>query len=297
MDIPAQHSQNPSFRVHAITLDLDDTLWPIAPVMIRAETVLGEWLRRHAPRTAAHWPAEAMCALRDEVAAEHPHLAHDYTRQRLITLERMLRAAGDDIALVQPAFDAFFAARCEVEHYDDSVEALDRLAASVPLAALSNGNADLHRIGLMHLFRFQLGAREHGAAKPDASIFHAACTRLDYAPAQVLHVGDDIEMDVLGAHEAGLRTCWINRADDNGQVRTWPREDIRPDLAFLTLAALADWLDVNVAAAAAAGSSADPSTDASQLDSSKPGSSKPGSSKPDPSNTQAPHSNASQSTT
>ena len=234
-----------NFPVHAITLDLDDTLWPIAPVMVRAETVLGEWLREHAPRTAAHWPAEAMRALRQQVADEHPQLAHDFTRQRLIMLERMLRAADDDIALVQPAFDAFFDARCDVEHYDDSVAALDRLAARVPLAALSNGNADLQRIGLMHLFRFQLGAREHGAAKPDASIFHAACTQLDCAPAQVLHVGDDIEMDVIGAHQAGLRTCWINRAADDGSVKTWPRDDLRPDLAFSDLAALADWLDAN----------------------------------------------------
>lgn len=238
-----------SFPIRAITLDLDDTLWPIAPVMVHAETVLGDWLRRHAPRTAAHWPVAAMRTLRDEVAAEHPQLAHDYTRQRMITLERMLQAAGDDIALVQPAFDAFFAARCEVEHYDDSLEALDRLAARVPLAALSNGNADLHRIGLMHVFRFQLGAREHGAAKPDAGIFHAACQRLDCAPAQVLHVGDDIEMDVVGAHQAGLRTCWINRADGNGNLRTWPRDDLQPDLTVTTLAALADWLDASPAAA------------------------------------------------
>src|SRR5687768_201622 len=103
-----------NFPVHAITLDLDDTLWPIAPVIQRAETALGEWLRRHAPRTAERWSVAAMRALRDEVAAEHPHLAHDFTRQRLITLERMLRAAGDDVALVQPAFDTFFAARCDV---------------------------------------------------------------------------------------------------------------------------------------------------------------------------------------
>lgn len=231
------------FPVHAITLDLDDTIWPIGPVIVRAETAMGEWLREHAPRTAAHWPLEAMRALRDEVAAEHPQLAHDFTRQRLITLERMLHAAGDDVALAAPAFDAFFAARCDVRHYDDSLDALDRLAARVPLAALSNGNADLHRIGLMHVFRFQLGAREHGAAKPAASIFHAACRQLGCAPAQVLHVGDDVEMDVVGAARAGLRSCWINRPDDAGVHRRWPRSDLRPDLEFSTLAALADWLD------------------------------------------------------
>ncbi|CAA9327814.1 MAG: Hydrolase [uncultured Lysobacter sp.] len=231
------------FPVHAITLDLDDTIWPIAPVIPRAEAALDTWLREHAPRTAQRWSVDATRALRDRVAAEHPHLAHDFTRQRMITLERMFESAGDDVALAEPAFETFFAARCEVTHYDDSVEALERLAARVPLAALSNGNACLKRIGLMRLFRFQLGAREHGAAKPAASIFHAACTQLGVAPAQVLHVGDDIEMDVVGAHRAGLRTCWINRPDAAGALRAWPHADVRPDLEFSTLAALADWLD------------------------------------------------------
>ena len=227
-----------SFPVHAITLDLDDTIWPIGPVIGRAEPALGAWLQQPAPRTAVRWPRAAMRALRDEVAAEHPQLAHDFTRQRMIALERMLHAAGDDIALAAPAFDAFFAARCEVVHYDDSLPALERMAARAPLAALSNGNADLHRIGLMHVFRFQLGAREHGAAKPSASIFHAACRQLGCAPAHVLHVGDDVEMDIVGGARAGLRTCWINR-----EQRDWPRADLRPDLEFTTLTALADWLD------------------------------------------------------
>lgn len=232
-----------SFPVRAITLDLDDTIWPIAPVIVRAEAALGAWLREHAPRTAARWPAEAMRALRDRVSADRPDLAHDFTRQRHIALEQMLREADDDVALAAPAFDAFFAARCAVEHYDDSLEALDRLAARVPLAALSNGNACLRTIGLMHLFRFQLGAREHGAAKPAASIFLAACEQLQCAPSEVLHVGDDIDMDVVGAHRAGLRSCWINRADAGGRRREWPHSHVTPDLEFDTLAALADWLD------------------------------------------------------
>lgn len=227
-----------SFPVRAITLDLDDTIWPIAPVMIRAESVLDAWLRQHAPRAAERFPIEAMRELRDRIAAERPDLAHDFTQQRRLTLEHMLRETGEDLALVAPAFDVFFAARCEVEHYADSEKALARLAARVPLAALSNGNADLQRIGLMPLFRFQLGAREHGRAKPDASIFHAACSRLEVEPAQVLHVGDDIEMDIVGGARAGLRTCWINR-----EGRQWPHAELRPDLEFTTLAALADWLD------------------------------------------------------
>jgi FMN hydrolase / 5-amino-6-(5-phospho-D-ribitylamino)uracil phosphatase len=232
-----------TFPIHAITLDLDDTIWPVWPAIMRAEAALDAWLVEHAPRTAARWPMEARRVLREQVDAEHPHLAHDFTRQRLITLERMLRDAGDDVALVDAAFEAYFAARCEVEHYDDSVDALTRLAARAPLAALSNGNACLTRIGLMPLFRFQLGAREHGRAKPDPSIFLAACERLGVAPQHVLHVGDDAEMDIVGAHRAGLRTCWINRVEHAPTPRTWSHAHVQPDLEFPTLAALADWLD------------------------------------------------------
>jgi len=234
-----------TFPVRAITLDLDDTIWPIAPVIVQAEQALDAWLRAHAPRTAAQWPLERVRALRDEVAESRPDLAHDFTQQRMLTLAHMFESSGDDVALAVPAFEVFFAARCDVAHYDDSVASLERLAARVPLAALSNGNACLQRIGLMPLFQFQLGAREHGAAKPAASIFHAACTRLEVPPAQVLHVGDDVEMDVVGAQRAGLRTCWIKRPDARGATPAWPRSDLRPDLEFPTLAALADWLDAS----------------------------------------------------
>lgn len=230
-----------SLPIRAITLDLDDTLWPIAPVIARAERALHDWFARRAPGVLERHTIESMRALRDAVAAEFPELSHDYTAQRRIALERLLREADEDVTLAEEAFETFFAACCEVEHYEDTVEALERLSARVPLAALSNGNACLTRIGLMPLFRFQLGAREHGRAKPDASIFHAACARLGCAPHEVLHVGDDVEMDVLGAHRAGLRSVWLNR-----ERRAWPHAQPRPDLEFHSLAALADWLDAHL---------------------------------------------------
>ena len=236
-----------SFTVRAITLDLDDTLWPFAPIGARIERVLDDWMREHSPRTATRFPIDAMRALRDRVFADNPQLIHDLSTLRRMTLEQALRESGDDVALVDAAYDAFYAARNEVECYPDSIAALERIAARVPVAALSNGNADLARIGLARHFQFQLGSREHGAAKPDASIFHAACDRLGHAPIDVLHVGDNVEMDVLGAARAGLRSCWINRRDDQGGFADWPHDDIHPDLHFDTLTALADWLDARPA--------------------------------------------------
>ena len=40
-------------RVRAISIDLDDTLWPIWPTITRAEAVLLQWLTEQAPATAA----------------------------------------------------------------------------------------------------------------------------------------------------------------------------------------------------------------------------------------------------
>lgn len=222
----------------ALSLDLDDTLWPIWPSIERAEKALDDFLREHCPRTAQRFPVHRMRRLRETIAAEYPQYAHDFTRQRRLSLERALRESGDDEAHAEPAFEAFYATRNQVEFYPDARDALARLSVRWPLAALTNGNADLARIGIDSHFRCFVSAREHGHAKPDAPIFHHTCERLGVAPADVLHVGDDPLLDVVGARRAGLRSCWINRRRER-----WPAGLPRPDLEFDTLAGLADWLD------------------------------------------------------
>lgn len=227
-----------TFPIRAITLDLDDTLWPFPPIGARIERVLHDWMLLHSPATAALYPVAAMRRLRQRVLDANPQLVHDMPALRRMTLEQALHESGADPALLEPAYEVFCAERNRVEFYPDSLAALARIAARLPVMALSNGNADLRRIGIGHHFVFQLGAHEHGAAKPDASIFLAACARLELPPGLVLHVGDHHEMDVAGACRAGLRSCWLNR---EGQA--WASRELRPDLEFDTLAALADWLD------------------------------------------------------
>ncbi|RBD12326.1 HAD family hydrolase, partial [Xanthomonas oryzae pv. oryzae] len=156
-----------SFHIRAITLDLDDTLWPFAPIGARIDQMLYDWMREHSPVTAERFPVEAMRALCERSFADNPHLHHDLSALRRLTLEMALRESGGDLALLEPAYEVFYAARNQVECYPDVLDALARIAAHVPVAALSNGNADLQRIGLMHHFAFQLGSREHGSAKPD----------------------------------------------------------------------------------------------------------------------------------
>lgn len=229
-------------QIRAITFDLDDTLWPIAPAMLRAEQRLQDWLQAHCPQSAAAFPIEGMRALRDRVADANPHLAHDFSAQRRLSLREALLPHGYAEDHVEGAFNAFYAARNQVECYADSLPALKRLAARFPLAAITNGNADLDAIGLQHFFRFSLRAADFGSAKPAVEIFHAACEKLNLAPSEVLHVGDDPALDVVGAHRAGLHCAWLNRtplAWSSLQVA----EPAEPDFVVRDLAELADILD------------------------------------------------------
>jgi len=200
-------------QLRALTLDLDDTLWPIMPTIARAEATLQSWLERHAPRTAAAHDIDAMRRLRAQVALDSPQWSHDLSALRRESIRRALAAAEDDPALADEAFEVFFAERQRVDCFDDVLPALERLAGRYTLLALTNGNADLERVGLATWFRGGfLGAREFGFAKPDARIFLAACERLGCAPGEVLHVGDDPVLDVAGAQGAGLHAGWIERA-------------------------------------------------------------------------------------
>jgi len=122
-----------------------------------------------------------------------------------------LSQAGDDPGLAGPAFAHFFDHRQRVELYPDVAAALAGLASRLPLLALTNGNADLARIGLAGHFVGVLSAREFGVGKPEPAFFLEACRRLGCSPGEVLHVGDDWRLDIEGADGAGLASAWIRR--------------------------------------------------------------------------------------
>lgn len=228
----------------ALTLDLDDTLWPVRPALERADQAVDAWLQQHHPEVARAWPIEVMRELRAQVALERHDLAHDFTTQRQLTFKHVFASCGVTEAPIQALWEIYFAERNNVELYPDSLPALRRITARWPLASLTNGNADLQRIGIHAHFAHHVCARDSGVAKPDPRIFLAAAERLGVAPGQILHVGDDPAMDMAGARDAGLRTAWINR-----EGLPWPAELGRPpELDLRDMTALADWLEAQAVA-------------------------------------------------
>lgn len=224
--------------LRALSLDLDDTLWPVAPALEAADRAVDDYLKAHFPRVAQTWPITAMRALRTQMADTHPELAHDFTAQRQLTLREAFHRCGIAAAPIDTLWEIYFSARNAVTLYPDSLPALAQLAARWPLASLTNGNADLARTGVAAHFHCAVAAREVGVGKPDPRIFHAAASRLGVATGELLHVGDDPELDVLGARRAGLRTAWVNRAG-----KPWPEAlGAAPDLTVHDLGELVDRL-------------------------------------------------------
>ena len=116
----------------------------------------------------------------------------------------------------------------------DAVPALDFLSTRFPVVALSNGNADIGRIGIKHYFQANVSAHEFGVGKPDPRIFHAAAGAVDATPCEVLHIGDDAMLDVLGGLNAGMQTAWLNRTSN-----TW-KHGASPHITVASLTELCD---------------------------------------------------------
>ena len=222
----------------AVLFDLDDTLWPIAPVIAQAELTLYAWLLQHAPRVAAVHSIDSLRQARLDLLASRPDYHLDLGQLRRAGLHAAFAQAGEDSARVELAMACFFAARNAVALYDDVLPGLERLGRKVLVGSISNGNADLRAIGLSHHFKVSVAAHELGCAKPDAAIFLSACRALNVAPQDAVYVGDDVLLDVRGAQQAGLRAVWLNRTGSTRHLE----HGVVPDAICTDFGELLDWL-------------------------------------------------------
>lgn len=221
--------------IRLITFDLDDTLWDVAPVLESAEAALRAWLERNAPRLSAV-PVEHLWEIRSRLLAGEPALKHRISELRRRVLFSALQEAGyattEAREMAEQAFQTFLAARHEVQLFPEVQPTLEILANHYILGVLTNGNADVHRLGLADYFRFALCAEDLGIGKPDPQPFREALRRGGVSAEQAVHVGDHPSDDIQGARRAGLRAVWYNPAG-----KPWSHEGT-PDAEIRSLAEL-----------------------------------------------------------
>ena len=106
--------------IKVITFDLDNTLWDVQRVMIKAEQHLHSWLTAEVPEVVEHYSGEALRDLRTTVLAEHPNLVHDLSKLRRTVGDRHLSfddqsgASAPDIRRARETFGQLNAEPWEV---------------------------------------------------------------------------------------------------------------------------------------------------------------------------------------
>ena len=225
----------PAPGVACVTFDLDGTFWPTSPPLWEAQDELARLVAEALPKASAAGActSKALKAAAAKAYEEAPRAAHDLTRVREVSLERIARAHGDEpaaevAAAVTAGFVAVRSTACNPHVYADVVPALKALRWARPgvaIGTLTNGNCDAAKVDkLAGLHDFCVTARDAGAAKPHLAPFLAAqhkaravdAARDRVCHASTVHVGDSLKDDVLGALALGQRAVWLDRGDGGG---------------------------------------------------------------------------------
>lgn len=125
------------------------------------------------------------------------------------------RASGrrqGDYAALSEAFVA--ERRARIRTFPGVVDALAQLRRHFPLALLTNGPGDLQRLklkrtGLEPYFDVIIVSAEAGLAKPRPEIFALTCDAIGVPTDRTIMIGDDWELDVMGARAAGLTAILV----------------------------------------------------------------------------------------
>jgi len=210
-------------RLKVITFDLDDTLWPARPVLEQAERETYIWFSNHAACITDRFSPAAMLQFRIELMRNNNSLRHRISDLRKHCYQQLALASGYNnqqaTAIAERAFQVFIDWRQRVTCFAGVDTTLAALSNSYLLGAVTNGNANLEKIGVGKYFDFCISAEALNASKPDPLVF---ATVLQHAqeksasavePQQVVHVGDDLQADVVGAAQAGFNTVWLRQPE------------------------------------------------------------------------------------
>ncbi|MEU9114766.1 HAD family hydrolase [Streptomyces sp. NPDC048483] len=204
--------------VHAVLWDLDDTLFDYtgsdrtgALRHLEAEGLVAAYGGEEA--ALARWRNAMETEFARFLAGEVGFLDHRRARARTFL---GLELSDDEADAWFGRYIAYYEASWVL--FPDSVPALEALAPLVRQAVLSNsGTANQERkltaLGIRAHFEAVLCADELGHAKPAPEAFTAACEALGLPPQEVVYVGDRLDIDALGARDAGLTAVWLDRTD------------------------------------------------------------------------------------
>ena len=200
--------------IQLITFDLDNTLWDVDTVIVKAESKMREWMKTHVPESLKYYSQEFLPDLRQRVVSENPEKRFDLTFMRLEILFKVMQLCGqpDDMAKLnaERAFDIFFEFRNQVNFFSGAISMLEGLQDKYIIYALTNGNADIEKTGLKKYMQGAISAADVSASKPNPQMFQRVSEITDVPPQNSIHIGDNLVDDIEGAANANFLSIWVN---------------------------------------------------------------------------------------
>ena len=206
--------QKPNPSIDLVTFDLDNTLWDVMQTIIAAEKLLRGWMAEHTPAALGIYASERVGDIREQVLKTHDDKRHDLSFLRIAVLRQCMLAAdmspADADENAKQAFAVFFAGRNDVAFYPNAIATLETLSQQYALYALTNGNADVERVGIGRFFSGAVSSADVGASKPDQQMFTTVLAQAGVPADRAVHIGDHLSDDIFGANRAGMRSIWFN---------------------------------------------------------------------------------------
>jgi len=229
-----------------IFFDLDDTLLDDRGAQSRYLPLVYAAWRDRLPHSEQDFPSVWRTALQHHfdrhIRGELSYV--DQRRERMRTVFQAPALTDDEADRRMQEFLEIYEASWQL--FDDVLPVLDALGTR-QLGVITNGTdvqqrGKLERLGIADRFAVILTSEAAGLGKPDPRIFVQAASRLNAAPEQCVHVGDDWIRDVEGARGAGFRAVWLERWLDRHPHSGTPRQD-RSVSCITTLTQLLDLVE------------------------------------------------------
>ena len=201
-------------EIKLITFDLDDTFWDIKSTIINAEINSRKWIEDRIKKKIEWGTFDDFLEIRNELIKENPSLDYDLglLRKKMISYhtQKYFKNQKDLNEFIEEAYMFFLEERHKVEFFDDVIPVLEKLSLNYKLGVLTNGNADIKKLGIDHMFDFSVSSVDVKSNKPDQGHFIRAKELSQINFHNTLHVGDHPVNDVYGARELGINVMWFN---------------------------------------------------------------------------------------
>lgn len=218
----------PEGELSIVLFDLDDTLFA------HREAVDAGITAHRATLDSATFAADDASEIRrwHELEEQHYHRyltgEIDFLGQRRARARDFVAAYGIDLdeAASQRWYDGYYLGYEKAwALHEDALLCLDELRVAIPgvrFGLITNGELEyqaqkVEAVGLHPHIEHLVATGEVGITKPDARIFHHACTLFGVAPATAVYVGDRLHTDAIGAARAGLTGVWLDRLGSASQ--------------------------------------------------------------------------------